>query len=152
MKSKYFFISLVFIFLTLAAKAQDSAKVADSFKELLLICKNVDFGDPKVQELGLFYKAAPFIVYQGDDEKRKWKTPANYNNSKEKEQVNNICYKINETVNQDSSYQIIKYLTQNESEGKWHVLLINYVRKGKERKAVYAFLKIDDKFLLGDID
>jgi hypothetical protein len=152
MKARYFLVSLLFLSLSVAVKAQDSARVADTFKALLSLCRNVDFGDPKVQELGLFYKAAPYIVYQGDDKSRKWKAAANYADAKEKEQVNNICYKINQTANQDSSYKIVQYLTQNESEGKWHVLMITYVKKGKEKKAVFAFLKIGDKFLLGDID
>jgi hypothetical protein len=151
MKASHFFVSLLFLSASFKAKAQDSARVADTFKELLAICR-VDFSDPKVQELGLFYKAAPHIVYRGDDEKRKWKAAANYADPKEKDQVNHICYKINETVNQDSSYKIVGYITQNESEGKWHGLMVTYVKKGKEKKAIFAFLKIGDRFLLGDID
>lgn len=152
MKASQYLLFVFALMLSVAAKAQDSAKVAKTFNDLISLCRNVDWGDPKVQELGLFYKAAPYIVYKGDDEKRKWKVAANYSDPKEKEQVNNVCYKINETVNQDSSYKIVGYLTQKESEGEWHVLLINYVRKGKDKRAAYAFLKIGDKFLLGDID
>ena len=51
------------------AKA-DSTAIAITLKSLLSICKNVDFGDPKTTELGTFYKAAPYIVYRGDDKKR----------------------------------------------------------------------------------
>lgn len=138
--------------IALPLKAQDSTIVANTLNELLSICKNIDFGDAKVLELGTFYKAAPFIVYQGSDEKRKWKDAANYQNVKEKEQVDQVCFKINQTVNQDSSYRIVGYRKEKESEGEWHLLLITYVKKGKERKAVFAFLKIGDKYLLGDID
>jgi hypothetical protein len=138
--------------ITLPLKAQDSAKVANTLHKLVTICKNVDFGDPKTLELGTFYKAAPFIAYQGSDDKRKWKDAANYQNVKEKEQVDQICFKINQSVNQDSSYRIVAYRKEKESEGEWHVLRLSYVKKGKERNAVFAFLKIGEKYLLGDID
>ena len=152
MKASHFILSVAFIFCSCTLNAQDSAKVASTFKTLLSLCKNVDFSDPKVQEIGTFYKAAPYIVYQGDDKARKWKVPANYQEPKEKEQVNQVCYRINETVNQDTAYVITGYKKQKESEGEWHVLMISYIKKGKHKNAIFAFLKIKDKFLLGDID
>jgi hypothetical protein len=152
MKTSYISLIVLAIAVPFTVKAQDSAKVAATLKQLLSICKNVDFSDSNTQKKGMFYKAAPYIVYKGDNEKRKWKDVANYNDPKEKEQVDNVCLKINGSVNQDSAYKIIRYLTQTESEGKWYVLLISYTRKGKEKHAAYAFLKIKDRFALGDID
>lgn len=131
----------------------DSAAVAKTLHELLTICRSVNFADPKVTELGTFYKAAPYIIYRGDDKNRKWKAFAKYNNADEKKGVDNVCEKINQTANQDSlSYKILKYHTEKESEGTWHVLMVNYTKKGKERTTAYAFLKIGNKFGLGDID
>jgi hypothetical protein len=152
MRSKYMLFSLVLLACFFKSEAQDSAKVAQAFTALVSICKNVDFSDPKVQESGTFYKAAPYIVYRGDDVKRKWKDVANYHNAKEKEQVDNICFKINSSVNQDSSYKIAGYLVQKESEGTWHLLMISYMKKGREKHAVFAFLKIGNRYALGDID
>ncbi len=36
--------------------------------------------------LGMYYKAAPYIVYRGDDKQRSWKDFANYNNADEKKE------------------------------------------------------------------
>ncbi len=139
------------------AKAQtkrpDSLALAKTLHEILRICRSVDFADPKVTELGRFYKAAPFIVYRGEDQSRKWKDIANYSLPEDKKGVDEVCERINRTANQDSlNYRIIKYHTETESEGTWHVLLVNYTRKGTQRTTAYAFLKIGNKFALGDVD
>lgn len=133
-------------------KTADSTAVAKTFTELLTICKKIDWADPKTTELGTFYKAAPYIIYRGDDKKRAWKDFANYSNATEKEGVNNVCFRINGGVNQDTAYKITKYQTETESEGTWHILTVNYIRKGVSKQAAFAFLKIKNKFGLGDID
>ena len=155
MKLKTLIIGFYFLLQIAAVKAQstsDSAKVAGTLSELLKICAKVDFSDPKVSQLGTFYRAAPYIVYRGDDKKRKWKDVANYSKKDEKTQVDEVCFKINSTVNQDSSYKFIKYQTQKESEGVWHVIVVSYNRKGANKQAAFAFLKIKERFALGDID
>lgn len=134
------------------SKAQDSAAVVKTFLELLAVCKSVDFADPKVQETGPFYKAAPYIVYQGDDAKRKWKDIANYKNANEREQVDDICFGINGSVNRDPNYTITGYRTNTESEGEWHVVHVSYTKKDRKRNISFAFLKIGDRYALGDID
>jgi hypothetical protein len=138
------------------AKAQntkaDSAGAATTLKSLLSICKNVDFTDPKTTKLGTFYKAAPYIIYRGDDKKRAWKSFANYSNAEEKKEVDEVCIRINESVNRDSIYRIVKYVTHKESEGIWHVLMVSYKENGIEKNAAFAFLKIGKRFGLGDID
>lgn len=133
-------------------RQSDSINVVKTFKELLSICKNVNFADPKVQQMGTFYQAGAYVIYRGADEKRNWKDFANYARPEEKKGVDEVCYRINNTVNQDSSYTILGYHTEKESEGTWHLLLIKYLRKGVEKKSAYAFLKIGDRFGLGDID
>ncbi len=139
-----------------AAHAQntkaDSAAVAATLKELFTVCRAVDFKDPQSIELGVFYKAARFIVYRGEDKARAWKEVANYRKEEDKKGVDEICLRINGTVNRDTGYHIIKYLTEKESEGTWHVLIVTYNKQGVTKQATFAFLKIGDKFLLGDID
>jgi len=130
----------------------DSAAVAKTLRELLSICKNVDFADPKTTDLGTFYKAAPYIVYRGDDATRKWKDFTDYSKEDEKKQVNEICYRINGSVNQDDHYEFVQYVTQTESEGKWCAIIVSFTKKGKQQKLLFAFLKIKGRFALGDID
>ena len=66
MKSKLLILFIAASVALSPAKAQnaktDSVAVATTLKSLFSICKNVDFGDPKTTELGMFYKAAPYIV------------------------------------------------------------------------------------------
>ncbi len=156
MKAKPLLIALMlfgaFPLLKAQTRLNDSATVAKTFIELVTICKTIDFTDPKMFELGTFYKAAPYIIYRGEDKKRSWKDFANYKTELEKTGVDNVCYKINNTVNQDSNYKILSYLTMKESEGIWYVLIISYVKKGVAKKSAFAFLKVNGRFGLGDID
>lgn len=149
------YIIFILLCISASAKAQsadDSAKVARVFQQLLQICKTVDFNDPQVRTLGTFYKAAPYIVYRGSDKKRNWKAMADYKNAEEKKGVDETCSRINSTVNRDNNYHIIRYFTEKESEGLWHILVVTYKKKNVEKKALFAFLKIGGSFGLGDID
>lgn len=156
MKSKKIILLLTAVFSFSFANAQnkkaDSVATAKTLMSLLAICKNVDFTDTNTTKLGIFYKAAQYIIYQGNDEKRKWKSFANYHEAEDKKGVDQVCTRINESVNRDSSYSIVKYFTEKESEGIWHILLVNYKKKGIEKKSAFAFLKIGNRFGLGDID
>jgi hypothetical protein len=157
MKLKY--LPLLFMLLNSHSDIQaqtsksDSALVAKTLHELLFICRSVNFKDSQVIKLGTFYKAAPYIIYRGDDKKRAWKVMSDYTNEYERKGVDDVCERINRTANQDSSgYKIIKYFTEKESEGIWHVLMVSYKKKGAEKSAAFAFLKIGNRFALGDID
>ncbi len=156
MKLIYCFVALITFVFILPGQAQnkteDSTQTAAALKALVFACKNVDFADSKMKDSGMFYKAAPYIIYRGDDKKRNWKDFADYSNAAEKKGVDNVCYRINSTINQDSSYKIESYFTEKESEGVWHVLLIAYKRKGVDKKSAFAFLKVNNRFGLGDID
>ena len=157
MKLKFLQLLFMLMILNSTVKAQalkaDSAQVAKTLHELLLICRSVNFADPQVTKLGTFYKAAPYIVYRGDDKARAWKVMSDYTKEYDKKGVDDVCERINRTANQDSSgYKIIKYLTKKESEGTWYILMVSYKKKGVEKTAAYAFLKIGNKFGLGDID
>lgn len=111
-----------------------------------------DFADPKVKEPGTFYKAAPYIIYRGEDKTRNWKDFADYSKPDEKKRVDEICKRVNRTTGQDSSYRIINFFTEKESEGTWFVLMVSYKKEGVEKRTAYAFLKIKNRFGLGDID
>lgn len=156
MTSKHCILFITAFTLLSHARAQDkqadSTAAATTLTSLLSVCKNVDFADSNTTKLGTFYKAAPYIIYQGSDIERAWKVFANYSNAEDKEGVDEVCTRINETVNRDSSYQIVKYFTEKESEGIWHVIVVNFRKKGVEKKVAFAFLKIGERFGLGDID
>lgn len=152
MKTRYILPIVLVLLFPAASMAQDSAKVVNTLREFLALCRTADLSDPKAAELGLFYKAAPYIIYRGDDDERRWKSAANYRDPKDKEQVDEICTKINHNVNLDTNYTVKRYTTDQESEGEWHLVEVHYMKNGSKRKAVFGFLKVNDKFLLGDID
>ena len=133
-------------------KKADSTAIAAVFKSILAACKENDPADPQIKIQGRFYKAAQYIVYRGADKKRAWKDFVNYSNADEKTETDGICKRVNRTAGQDNQYRIIKYITEKESEGTWHVLLVSYTADGEEKKAAFAFLKIGKRFGLGDID
>ena len=157
MKLKYLILFFLASILNTGLQAQvnktDSIQVAKTLNELLLICCTVDFADPKVAKMGTFYKAAPYIVYRGDDKARAWKVMSDYTKEYDKKGVDDVCERINRTANLDSTgYRITKYFTEKESEGTWHILMVSYKKKGVEKSAAFAFLKIGNRFGLGDID
>jgi hypothetical protein len=119
---------------------------------LLTVCKNVDFANPETVNKGMLYKAAQYIIYRGADKKKAWKTFTDYSKAEDKKRVEEVCMRINGTITPDTDYRIVKYSTEKESEGTWHVLMVRYKKDGAEKEAAFAFLKIGKRFGLGDID
>jgi hypothetical protein len=145
-------LSLLLLQFIKAQRKADSALAVKTFQLLLAACKKADITSTREKATDGFFRAAPYIAYRGSDKKRAWKTFANYRKAEDKQAVDEVCTRINETVNRDSSYRIVKYLTQKESEGDWHVLMVQYNDSGVERGAIFAFLKIGKRLGLGDID
>ena len=50
------------------------------------------------------------------------------------------------------SYTVNSYLTDTESEGTWHVLEVEMEVADESETVMFAFLLIDDVFVLGDVD
>ena len=146
------FVSVFVLLATAQNKKSDSLTVATTFKELLSICHNVDFNDPKVQDSGMFYKATPYIIYRGKDQRRNWVDFTNYKNADEIERVDGVCTHINKVLPPDNSYTITKYFTEKESEGVWHVLMVTTKIKSVDKELAFAFLKVGSRFGIGDID
>jgi hypothetical protein len=129
-------------------KTADSLAVVKTLRSLLVAAKNEN-RNPNVR----FYKAAPYIVYRGENDKaHAWKTFVNYKIAADRKLVDETCMEINETINMDPNYKISKYSTEKESEGVWHVLSITYLKNGAAKNINFAFLKIGNRFGLGDID
>jgi hypothetical protein len=152
MNAKYlilFIASFVLLsFVEAQNKTADSLAVVKTLRSFLVAAKNEN-PNPHAR----FLKAAPFIVYRGEDDKaHAWKTFVNYKNPADRKLVDGICMEVNETINRDPNYKITKYATEKESEGIWHVLSITYLKSGSPKNANVAFLKIGNRFGLGDID
>jgi len=154
---------LVFVSLSLPLFAQevsdpqnhpDAQAVKKAMEELFKVCGNVDGNDPKVAELGPFYKADHYVVYRGPDKEREWKDFANYSNPDERKNVDGVCVRINETINRSESYRFSRFLMGKRGGMTWYVWQVFYKEKegDEEIEAIFAFLKIGGDYALGDID
>jgi hypothetical protein len=155
MHTKYFILLIISFALLPFAHAQrkaDSALAVKTLQLLVTVCKKADITSSGKKAADGFFRAAPYIIYRGADKNRAWKTFTNYSKAEDKQAVDEICMRINGSINRSSKYKIVKYSTEKESEGTWHVLMVRYQQNGEEKEAAFAFLKIGKRFGLGDID
>jgi hypothetical protein len=101
----------------------------------------------EAQKAGDNSKLAPFVVYRGRDEGRKWKDVCNYVGDEDKVRVDSFARQLGEKL---AAGPIVpeSFSTEKESEGEW--LLLHCKSGGKE--VTFAFLKIKDTLAVGDID
>ena len=149
MRTKYWILFIASFVLLSFVKAQnkntDSADAVIVLKKLLKIYKEDNAASDKVN-------LAPYIVYKGTDEERSWKSTCNYNKEDDKKRVDEMFVKIKKSIRLGSNYTIIHYLTEKESEGVWHVLVTELKKDGELQHVAYAFLRLGNKFYLGDIE
>ena len=105
----------------------------------------------KIVEAGHSNKLARYIAYRGDDKDRKWKDHCNYDTSEEKHQVQNIHQRIVDRY-LPYKYEFVKFFTEKESEGEWLIWEMKFETDKGPKKVFFAFLKVEGKYLLGDID
>lgn len=99
-----------------------------------------------------FEQAAPLIAYNGADETKKFKVAFSANDENELNSVKRICKKVKALVDISDSYEIGAQ-TEIEKDGiKWFVTEVGFKSGNQSLKTVFSFIKINDKFLLGDVD
>ncbi|OGU33248.1 MAG: hypothetical protein A2068_14540 [Ignavibacteria bacterium GWB2_35_6b] len=99
-----------------------------------------------------FAEAAPLIAYDGTDETKKFKAAFNAKDENDLNSVKRICKKIKALVDISDSYEIGAQ-TEIEKDGiKWFVTEVGFKSGNQSLKTVFSFVKINDKFLLGDVD
>jgi ribosomal protein L11 methylase PrmA len=123
---------------TLQIHSQEN-KTANEVKKALIevfeLCKNSD--DKKLSK---------HIVYRGDEEKRIWKDVYDSENKNELEQVKSIRLQISSYL--QNEYKFVNFIEDKQSEGTWYVWEMEF----NKRPVIFAFLKINDHFAIGDID
>jgi len=110
-----------------------------AFERLTEACAN---------QQGDYSGAEGLVLYTGSDRDRKYKEFASADGA-ERAELNSTCYRISTLMSGANGYTVTSYETENESEGSWHVLKVNF-ESGKE--ATFAFLEVDGQMGLGDID
>ena len=122
-------------------RKSNDAKVQDQIEILFAACQAQDYPT-----------AAAAIVYQGNDEARRWKTVATYEAEDEKNHVDRICKDIRALLAGSDSFTWGAYLEEEESEGVWHVQAVRFEKGVQRQERHFAFLLIGEVFALGDID
>jgi len=120
------------------AKVDDGAKVE---KQLAAVREACGKGD--------LYAAGEMIVYNGNDESRVWKDVSDYSKPGEMQRVEAVCADL-KGLEPNGEHRVVKYTTEEEREGVWHVLQVEFVNSSSRR--TFSFLRIGDEFALGDID
>ena len=88
------------------------------------------------------------LVYVGSDETRRWKSPATVDDVDMSERAMNLMERVNREMAECENYSFKDIFTERESEGTWIILPVNCGKKTVH----FAFLKINDRYLLGAID
>jgi hypothetical protein len=115
--------------------------VAKAFQQLVDACKAKDQA-----------AAAKYILYTGNDKKKAFKSFVNFSTKEGKEAVNEWCGIIKRDILENASYEIVRFEIEKESEGDWYILTLSCISDGEESTLSVAFLKVNGKFGLGDID
>lgn len=91
---------------------------------------------------------AGYIVYNGEDKNRSWKSAVNVQNEEESRQATDIMEKVKKATGDCPVMAFDTIEAERESEGYW---IVQPVICGK-KIIRFPFLKIKDKFLMGNID
>ncbi len=91
---------------------------------------------------------ADCLLYRGDDEARKWASALNKTDPAELQMANEFLEKINNSLKDCAQYTTGEIFSEKESEGEWIILPIQCSSKTVQ----FAFLKVKDQLLLGDVD
>jgi|GEM_PF-2862917 len=108
-------------------------------------------GTPDYSKAPLLYaEAAKFIAYTGHDRARKYKIRADYTQAEDQRGVNSVCERINNRVAAIDAWGEI--LTQRKRDQNWYAIEGQHTFRKRIRKVIFAFVEIEGKLYLGDID
>lgn len=96
--------------------------------------------------------AAELIAYRGPDEARRWRSTPRMDAPEEARQVEGVCARVAGALAASTGYQKVGYQSEAQSEGVWHVWEVRFDTASGPRTQLFAFLEVDGRFLLGDID
>jgi hypothetical protein len=88
------------------------------------------------------------IVYRGDEERRRWRSGVNINDSLEEQQAKEFMQKVSRQIEKCDAYETGEIMTKRQSEGVWIVLPM----KCGDKIISFAYLRVNNKLMLGDTD
>lgn len=148
------FLITFFCFQAVSLLAQkDSIQVAEKLTELMKVCQKIDFADPNIMKLGVYYKAAPFFVYKGADEKRNLKAVIDYSKKEEKAYVDQHCKALNALLSHNNECVFGAFLIEEKMDGKTYSIELHYRNsqyEGFELKK-FSFINVGGNMYLVNI-
>jgi hypothetical protein len=88
------------------------------------------------------------IIYRGDEERRRWRSGVNINDSLEEQQAKEFMQKVSSQIEKCDAYETGEIMTKRQSEGVWIVLPM----KCGDKIISFAYLRVNNKLMLGDTD
>lgn len=108
-------------------------------------------GTPDYTRAPLVYaEAAKFIAYTGRDRARKYKSPADYTQTEDQRIVHSFCERINTRIGMIDAWG--EMLTQHKRGQNWYAIEGQHTYRNRIKKVIFAFVEIEGKLYLGDID
>ena len=114
-------------------------RVENAFHKLTKACAD---------KMGDYSGAEGLVLYTGSDRARKYKAFASAD-GEERQMLNRACFDVSKLMDGGNSYTITGFEEEPESEGTWYALSVSFP---SGRSAQMAFLEVDGKMGLGDID
>ena len=149
--------TLLFCFLLLLLSKsyaqKDSIQVAERLNGLMEVCRKMDFSDPNIMKLGVYYKAADFFIYKGVDAERNLKTSIDYSQKMEKSYVDKICKALNVLLSHNSECVLGAFSKEEKMEGV--VYSIDLLYRDSEydgfSSKIFSFIKVGSKMYLIEV-
>jgi len=124
-----------------ATNPENEEALKQEFEKMLEYCRSSQ--DDKV---------ANYIVYRGDDEARNWNDALNYEDESEREKIVRFRKDIVKDYLKYTNIEYLKYMEQEQNGKMWYVLQVKFSNETENETVYFAFLKINENFVIGDID
>jgi hypothetical protein len=96
---------------------------------------------------------APWLVFKSGNTAETWKRSLRYNDDEEQLAIEKECAKLQVLVTGLQDYSYVEFASTQDAEGEWLIwkVKLNY-QDGENEASTFAFLKVGDRYLLGDIE
>jgi len=151
--NKYLMLILAFfpVFIASAQTNSDSLVVETTMEELFTICNSV-VPEGEIPDEIIFERLAPYILYNGNDAKRKNKTACDYNKVEDRKLVDKIGLSLAKWLENISDFKVVKFEIEKKGNKTYFILTINHKPLNNDKDKLFYFVKIQDKFLLDKLE